>query len=837
MKISFNWLQEYLNFKLPAVDELVEVIGSQLGAVEAVEDLGAKYRGVVAVKIVECSAVENSDHLNLCLIDDGQMTAEVERNVDGYVQVVCGAPNARVGLTVAWLPPGSTVPSTVGHEPFVLGSRALRGHVSNGMLASQKELALGDNHAGILEIDVECAAGADFAKLYKLNDYVIDIENKMFTHRPDCFGVIGIAREVAGILNQPFTEPDWYLTLNNDLAVDVRSLSLVVRNDTPELVPRFIAVAISGVAVKSSPVYIQTLLQRVGIRSINNIVDTTNYFMHLTGQPLHAYDYDKVKALDDDGSATLIARQVRSGEKLMLLTGKEIEPRDGAIVIATNNCVIGLAGVMGGASTEVDGTTQNIILESATFDMYSIRRTSMVHGLFSDAVTRFNKGQSPYQNDRVILQAAKMICQAGAHIASEIEDKSSSTLTFDQAFVGKVTVEISFINSRLGGFMTTDDVVNLLGNVGFRIVSLGKNNDILDISVPFWRTDITIAEDIVEEVGRLYGFDKLELKLPTRAIAPAIENDVLNMKSNIRTILSRAGANEVLTYSFIHGKLLDKASQDRATSYKLTNALSPDLQYYRQTLTPSLLDKVSANIRNGFDQFVIFEIGKTHILESESDSDELPHEYERLSLVFAADSKAAKQYQGAAFYQAKSYLADLLKNLGVTTELTFEADETSPAIYDKNRQAVAKLHGTVIGFVGEFSASIRKALKLPEYSSGFEIDISAILKLQNKTSAYQALPKFPKSSQDICLRVPVATPYADVWAIANTDLANKYGSTAVYTVSPIDIFQRDKDDDYKQITLRISLNSYLKTLTDDEVAVALGRITQVASEKLGAERI
>lgn len=834
MKVSYNWLQEYLDFTLPPVDILIKAIGAQLGEVESVEDLGAKYQGVIAVKIVESTPIEDSDHLSLCLIDDGQAVAEVERNYQGLVQVVCGAPNVRPGLTVAWLPPGSTVPSSFGHDPFVLGSRKLRGHISNGMLASQKELALGDNHEGILEIDAEGKPGDDFALLYKLNDFIIDIENKMFTHRPDCFGIIGVAREVAGILGQQFKEPDWYQTLMNELAVSDEKLGLTLKNEVTDLVPRFMAAAISGITVKSSPVYLQSVLQRVGIRSINNIVDTTNYFMHLTGQPLHAYDYDKVKALSGGADVSLIARQVRPGEKLTLLNGKDIEPREGAIVIANASQVIGLAGVMGGADTEVDDSTKNIILESATFDMYSIRRTSMVHGLFSEAVTRFNKGQSPYQNDRVLAQAAKLICSDGGQLASEFKDESSPNITFNQPFVGNVKTDLGFINSRLGSSLSNEGVTQLLTNVGFKVAA---ETEELEISTPFWRTDIAIPEDIVEEVGRLYSFDKLPLVLPQRSIAPAGVNNLLNLKSSIRHSLSRAGANEVLTYSFVHGKLLDKVGQSRQASYKLTNALSPDLQYYRQTLTPSLLDKVNANIRSGFDHFALFEIGKTHVFNDKSTANQLPEEIDRLSFVFAADAKAAKQYHGAAFFQAKIYLDALLQDLGVSGQVMFENNENGPDLFAKNRCAAVKCHGVDLGIIGEYGARAHKSLKLPDFCSGFELDIVALLDLQSQISNYRPLPKFPKSTQDICLRVPVTVTYAALLSIVEADLDAKYGQTALIAVTPVDIFQRDNDADFKQITFRISLSSYQKTLTDDEVTTDLNRIAQTAADQLKAERV
>src|SRR6266550_3157939 len=296
MKISVEKLKQLGASELDGpIDDLVQKIGAQLGAVEEVIDLGQRYQGVLAAKVVSCTDHPNADRLHICKIDDGGRAEGVARDQDGHVQVVCGAPNVREGLTVAWLPPGTTIPSTHGKEPFVLEAREFRGVLSNGMLASAKELGISDDHEGILEIEEDVAPGTPLAEVYKLNDHIIDVENKMFTHRPDCFGLLGIAREVNGIRQLPYTSPDWYGAGTGNLEFGTgEELALVVRNELPELVKCFVAVPMSNVSVKPSPAWLQSELMRLGMRPINNIVDLTNYYMVLTGQPLHAYDYDKV---------------------------------------------------------------------------------------------------------------------------------------------------------------------------------------------------------------------------------------------------------------------------------------------------------------------------------------------------------------------------------------------------------------------------------------------------------------------------------------------------------------------------------------------------------------
>lgn len=844
MNVSYNWIQEYVDFPLPPIGELVDKIGAQLGEVKGIVDLSVKYQKIVIAKVLSCQPVPDSDHLNVCLIDDGGVTPDVERDSQGAVQVVCGAPNVRAGISVAWIPPGATVPSSYNKDPFVLGARKLRGVVSNGMLASPQELGIGDRHEGILELD-EHQPGTGFAAAYGLDDYIIDIENKMFTHRPDCFGILGVAREIAGILGQRFTEPNWYATFTKNLLPIGEQLPLTVHNLVPELVPRFMAVVLTGIAVVPSDVKLQTYLSRIGIRPINNIVDTTNYFMYLTGQPLHAYDYDKVKALDAQAGATLVARQVAANEQLVLLNGKTVQPRSGALVIATNSQLIGLAGVMGGASTEVDDSTQNIILESATFDMYSIRRTSMVHGLFSEAVTRFNKGQSPYQNDRVLLAAAHHLCDASAaQFAGDVFDEAAGGLDTALTVTGQVSITPDFINQRLGLALSADEVSGLLSNVGFTIEPAAAGDpEELVVGVPFWRTDIELKEDIVEEVGRLYGFDNVPLDLPRRSLTPAAKNPLLELKQAIRRSLQRAGANEVLTYSFVRGDLLAKVGQDIQQAYRLKNALSPDLQYFRLSLTPSLLEKVNPNVRAGYGAFALFELGKAHQISGQAPlSDEaVPSEAERLSLVFVADNKAAKQFDGAAYYQVRNYVTVLLQQLSINQPVRFEAltsVDQSTAYYAEGRSAVVYVGNQAIGYIGEYKATVSKALKLPAYTAGFELDTLAVLRLvQQAGLSYRALPRFPKIEQDICLRVSYQTTYEQVAALATETLRELDTATYISTITPVDIYQRPEEPTHKQVTLRLSLAQYERTLTEIEVSKLLDKIAAAAQEQLQAERV
>lgn len=857
MKISLNSIRKvneiYGSAGNPApngVDELVTKIGAQLGAVEEVIAYGDRFAGVLVARVVSCEDHPDADRLHVCKIDDGGAAQNVERDETGHVQVVCGAPNVREGLTVAWLPPGSTVPNTLDKDPFVLEARPLRGVVSNGMLASPRELTIGDSHEGILELDTDAAAGTPFAEAYDLaGDVIIDMENKMFTHRPDCFGQLGIARELEGIQDRAYKSPEWYQPNPTFPDVEAEELKLEFHNELPELVPRFTAITMRDVTVKPSPVWLQIYLSKLGVRPINNIVDYTNFFMLETGQPLHAYDYDKVMAQDDGADhATIVVRQPKADETITLLNGKTLEPREEAIMIATRDKLIGVGGVMGGGETEVDENTRNIILECANFDMYSIRRTAMAHGLFTDAVTRFNKGQSPLQNLAVLAKIVDEIRRfADGKVASGVIDDRHLTEESLHASTVHPPVRVSaeFINARLGFALSVDEISTLLTNVEFAVEVTG---DELNVRAPFWRTDIAIPEDIVEEVGRLYGFDHLPLELPVRSLTPAPKQPMLTFKSRIRDALAQAGANEVLTYSFVHGNLLEKAGQDPKQAFQLSNALSPDLQYYRLSLLPSLLEKIHPNVKSGYEQFALFELGKSHNLMHADDDNGLPTEFQSLALVVAADDKAIGKSAGAAFYQARAFLDELAAQLGITLNyapITESVDVPIMRPYDKARSAFVTdaQSGAFLGVVGELTSSVRKGFKLPIHSAAFEIGLEELQQSADTLKRYTPLSRFPKIEQDICLRVSSDTTYQQVYDFVWKTLQESHTAEGhsrggfLATLSPLDIYQRPDDTTHKQITLRYTLASYERTLTDEEVSKLLDRVAEEAKEQLQAERI
>lgn len=844
MKVSLNIVKSLVNFELPPVDELVARVNVQLGSVEKVIDLGAQYKDARIVHVVQCAPHPNADRLHVCLIDDGGAVANVPRDDKGYVQVVCGAPNVHADMWTVWLPPNSTVPASFDDaEPFVLGARKLRGVLSQGMLAAADELAIGTDHDGIVEIrerdtpkGVVLQAGDSFAQVFGLDDVVFDIENKMFTHRPDCFGQLGVAREISGIFGQAFTSPDWY-TVAQKFA-DGSGLKLDIYNDIPDLVPRFMAVAVKNVTVQPSPLWLQCQLVAMGGKPINNIVDATNYIMLMTAQPAHAYDYDKLRG------GKLGARMAREGETIALLNGKTYALGTDDIVIADGERAVALGGIMGGADTEVSSDTKNIVLECASFDMYAVRKTAMRHGVFTDALSRFNKGQSPLQNAPVLKRLMGMV---GGEQASEVHDKKQFSDEFDEYFAGKYTpanidINSSFINQRLGLQLTDSDIYTLLNNV--EVHSHGPEDELgyMCIQVPFWRTDIELKEDVVEEVGRLYDFGKLPRELPQRSTKPAPKNPRRELKRQIREQLSRAGANEALTYSFVHEHILKRAEQHADQAYKLSNALSPDLQYYRLSVLPSLLDKVHANIKAGHDEFCLFEIGKGHDARLPHNEDGLPSERTFVDVVYAAKKACAS----APYYQAQRMAVRLLSSLGVQFELIPMATENDDgeelggvefevaAPFDRRRSAWILCGKERLGIVGEFKQAVRRNFKLPEYAAGFSIDFDQLLAQPRDEQAYRPLSRFPSTSRDVSLRAPRDVSYAELYHVVQAAVGESAGDITV-TIEPRAIFQPANDHSIKTTTFRLRMTHYERTLTDADAKPIVDRVATMALAKLGAE--
>lgn len=808
MLISLNEIKKYV--EIPSTvsnQELIELIGSRLVEIEEVIDLAPKYKGAYIVKVVKCDPIEGT-HLNLCQIDAGAVTAEFS---DGEtVQVVCGAPNVHSGMLAVWLTPGAIVPSTYGHENFRLGKRKLQGYESNGMLAGADELDFDNEHKAIAEIDPKIARPGDsLADIFALDDLILDVENKSLTHRPDCFGLIGFAREIAGILGIKFNEPAVFENLEAKLLPSTLDLQVKIEGD--DLCPRY-SCAVFDLTRHEPSKYLTreaVFLAKAGMRAIDPMVDLTNIIMLETGQPLHAFDYDKLFTVGGAKTPAIVVRAAKDGESLQLLDGKTIACTPDDILITSNNVPVALAGAMGSKNTEIDVSTTRVVLESATFSLYHLRKTQMAHGIFSEAITRFTKGQPAAMTLPVLSET--------------IQRLGVEPLTMVDEYPGKVksnTIKLtdSQINSLLGTGYDVETISQTLENVGFEVEEAG---DVLAVTSPLWRTDIHIAEDIIEEVGRLLGFDNIPLALPKKPFSGTESSPLWQLKQELRGILSdRLAMHELLTYSFISRDLLEKVGQDPDDSYEIVNSISPELQCFRQQIVPSLLDKVRENIKSGHKDFTLYEINQVSLKSSGLTDEGTPVLKNHLGIVSLND-----------FYELKARILALFKSLKLNIEyraITSETANHDPYLEPK-RSAEILVGDTKIGAFGEIKAAVLRRFKLEPVISACEINLDKIAQLPRDRATDFKISRFPFVERDLTLKVSTVAQFG---RFDQAILAMLSAENLIAEVAPVSVYQADPAT--KNISFHLRFSSPERTLDQDQISAIMEKVT-VAVTQLGAE--
>lgn len=829
MLISLNAIKRYVNIPDSISNsDLMKLIGSRLVEVEGTESLAEKYQNIYIAKVVKCTDIEGT-HLHLCEIDAGIRNAEFSTLESGLIQVVCGAPNVRAGILVAWLAPGAIVPSTFGTENFQLSVRKLRGYESYGMIAGPDELGFGNEHKYIAEIAPDLANPGDtFSSVFGLDDLIIDIENKSLTHRPDTFGIIGFAREVTGILGQKFDEPKIYqgdfrsqtevfTRKNNELSIEIAD---------PKLCPRYSCVVLEQSDFIKEPTPEvpdnRTLtkdgifLYKAGMRPVSQIVDATNLTMLETGQPLHAFDYDKFIAVGGSDQPKILVRRAKDGEKLTLLDDTVVDLNENDIVITSNDIPVALAGAMGGKNTEIDENTKRILLESATFSLYNLRKTQMAHGIFSEAITRFTKGQPAFGTVPALQLCleklgVKNLDQVAFADQNSIENQPNSDKSL-------ITVSLSDLNQTLGAKFTVAEVKQTLENVGFIVDATAEQ---LVIKAPLWRTDIHIKEDIYEEMGRLTGFDNIPKTLPTRSFKGSPKNPLFALKSEFRNILSDVvGANELLTYSFISKVLQQKVGENIEDSYEIVNSISPELQCFRQSIIPSLLEKTYENQKAGFKDFVLYEMNQVSKKSFGMQSDQTPKLESHLAVCLEGD-----------FYAIKQICETLGRRLGFDFKFTDFKSEQYP-YFEPLHSVDIKIGQTVIGVLGEIKHTVLKGMKLKNIAA-LEIDLTPLLSLTPILRGAQKISRFPSVTRDLTVKTPDSISFATLNQTIEKALKR---DNFVYEIAPVSIYRQAENSETRNCSFHLSFASTVKTMSADEISDIMKQIAQNITE-LGAEII
>ena len=544
-----------------------------------------------------------------------------------------------------------------------------------------------------------------------------------------------------------------------------------------------------------------------------------------TGQPLHTFDFDKLAEINGGENVKMTVRKAFENEELELLDGRKIKMSQNDIVIATGENgenAVALAGAMGGKSTEIDENTTRILVESATFNLYNLRNTQMRHGIFSEAITRFTKGVPEMMSRKVLDLFGVQLLALGGKSLSEIAD-SKGDFYYNKS---EISVSKDKINQILGTNFSSEEIQKTLENVGI----LTKNDNSETFVVPFWRNDLHIEEDLIEEVGRLNGYDNIKLQLPKRTFRAVKKAKIDLLQSEIREILASSGANEILTYTFVHGDLLEKAGQDTKNAYKIVNSISPELQYYRQTLMPSLLSKINQNIRGGFSEFAIFEMNKITEKALGLNEENVPFEQKKLAFVYT------KNKGENAFFEAKNYAEFLFKKLSLKVEFVKFDLSKSPLSteFEPKRSALIQISDSegekILGVIGEFKKKIQKALKLPESTAGFELDLGILLENTGRISAkIKDFSKFQSVERDISINVDESWQFAEIFDIFK-NISGEFRDVEIETL-PIDIF--NNGDGTKNISIRFKITPFEKTLNGDEIRDIMQKIEEKAIKNGG----
>ena len=759
MKLSLNWLKDFVDIGISAND-LAELISAKLTEVEKVTDQAKKYEGIVCARVEELTKHPNSDHLWLVKVFDGV----------GERKIVCGAQNLAVGQIVPLIMPGTIVPAT----SEILKEAVIRGEKSEGMLCSGRELGLSNDHDGIHILNKGLKPGTPLSVALGLNDTIIEIENKALTHRGDCFSHIGIAREISAITDQELKLPNYNLPQigseqserstisqlpNSDVKLDIK-----IEND--KNCPRYMAAYVTNIKIGPSPDYIQKRLQNCGVRPINNIVDFTNYVMLQTGQPLHAFDAAKLKKTGQ--TFNLGVRRTKASESITTLDGNVHKLTSDNLVITNNDVPVAAAGVMGGASSEISETTKEIIIEAANFDHFAIRRSSRVLGLRTEASMRYEKNLDPNLAELGMSEILKLISNSGVGDIKIIADEYQSP-------VKEKVIEISeeFVVARLGVKIELKEAVAILNRLG--LTTLRKRGPI-QVTIPTWRRDINIPEDLIEEIARVYGYEKIAPQLSTRDLTPVRLTTSQESKRQLLKLLSQLGYSEVYSYSFVGNKAGEQL--------EIVNPLSPELKYIRNDLKPGLLEKVEYN-SHYFDHLKIFELGKEIIPTSATT---LPNEVTKLVAAYYDKTSTDPE---TLFRQAKGDMELILAKFNVTE------NDGIATIKPYN-------HQTII----------------------FEINVQKLINV-SATHHQEVLevPKFPPIIEDISFYVNNDKPVGNI-----IDAVKKTSPL----ISSVEVFDVYKDESRRSVAIRLTYQDATKPLSNQHVSpIRQAIITKLT--KLGVE--
>ncbi|GAA0288587.1 phenylalanyl-tRNA synthetase beta chain [Gracilibacillus halotolerans] len=805
MLVSLNWLKQYVDIDGISPEELAEKITKSGIEVDGMERFASPSTNVVVGYVESCEKHPDADKLNVCQVNTGEET----------LQIICGAPNVKQGQKVAVAKPGAVLPGN-----FKIKKVKLRGIESNGMICSLQELGIDEKYVpkesadGIYVFHADAEIGADVTPLLNLDDYILELD--LTPNRSDALSMLGMAYEVAAILDVPVKLPEPSYEETVEKATDLISVKVEAKEENPY----YAAFVIKNVTIGPSPLWMRNYLMASGIRPINNVVDITNYVLLEYGQPLHAFDLDKFS------SDEVVVRKAKENETLVTLDGQERKLNTEHLVITDGKDPVALAGVMGGQSTEVSEETTNVLLEAAYFEGQIVRRASKEFDLRSESSTRFEKGVDP---NRVRL-AGERACQ----LLSEYANGSvlAGNAEFDQLDKTEktVTIETSRINNRLGTEISEEEIIDILRKLQF---NYEKTDGEIIVHAPTRRQDIRIFEDMVEEVARIYGYDHLPYTLPTGEGNAGGLTKEQELKRYVKRFLEGAGLSETVTYSLTSEarseQLISPDVKNVAVSkVKLAMPMSEDHGVLRLSLLPEMLDSASYNIARKQTNIAMYEIGSVFISNEEKVTKQ-PKENLRLSGVLTGEWVThpwQQEKKKVDFFVVKGILDELFERLNVNVTYTATKIENM----HPGRTAELSINNKVIGFAGQLHPLLEKEYDLNE-TYVFDIDYDYLVDIHENEPSFSDIPRYPGITRDIALVVEHTIQSGDIQRVIQNA-----GGDILQSIRVFDVYQGEHlEETKKSMAFSLFYQDPEHTLTDKEVEESYERILEAVKNEFNAE--
>lgn len=807
MKISYNWLTQYIDIPETA-EEIGKVLtdtGLEVESVEPFDTVKGGLKGLVIGEVITCSKHPNADKLSITTVNIGGPT---------NVQIICGAPNVAAGQKVVVAPVGTTVHPTQG-ESFLIKSAKIRGEQSEGMICAEDEIGLGESHAGIMVLNTTVANGTLATEYFNIqSDYVLEIG--LTPNRADAASHVGVARDIKAAKKR-----DLKLPSAENFKVENTNLTIPVMVEEKEMCPRFSGVTISNVQVKESPDWLKSRLKSVGLTPINNVVDITNFVCHELGQPLHAYDVAEITG------RKIIVKTLPAGTKFKTLDGKERTLSATDLMVCDGEgqgmCI---AGIFGGINSGITEKTTDVFLEGAYWQPSSIRKTGMFHGLKTDASFRFERGTDPNGTVYAVKRAAMLIKElAGGQIASEVVDIYPNK-------IANTTIEVKDknLNRLIGKTLSREEVFSILESLDIQVID--KKGDKFTVSVPPYRVDVLQEADVVEEVLRIYGFNKIELTeiAGTDFFASFPENDINKFKKSIGEMLTGNGFYEILTNSLTNLAYQQKHQLTFAGEpIEMLNKLSEEQGILRQTMLFTGLEVLAHNINRKQKDLKLFEFGKVYWKNTSTPSKEGKYQEEERLAVYLTGNQETENWQrktqSITYFDIAQHVAHILKKSNIEN---VKQEELKDPLFD---YGVRILKGNKeIGKVGKVKTALAKDFGIKQEIFYADLSTHLLFKSANPKFVVAEVSKFPEVRRDLSLVLDQQVTFAEI-----KQLVLETEKRLIKDIIAFDVYEGDKiPQGKKAYALGFTLLDEAKTLTDEEIEKTMTRLMSAFEGKMGA---